>query len=150
MAKIKFNVENNWNDLIPDYKNIIKKAATKTFKEVLNISNPNLELSILLTSDEKIKILNNDYRNKNNSTNVLAFPMNIVHQNNTKIIGDVVISLEKVMSESKKYKISKKKYLTKMTIHGLLHLLGYDHINNEDFKIMRSKERNIFKKIFIK
>jgi len=150
MVKIKFNVENNWKNLIPDYKNIIKKAVTKTFKEVLNLSNPNIEVSILLTSDEKIKILNNNYRNKNNSTNVLAFPMNIEDQNKTKIIGDVVISLEKVISESKKYKISKKKYLTKITIHGLLHLLGYDHIYKEDFKIMRLKERNIFKKIFIK
>ena len=150
MFKIEFNVENDCKNLIPDYKEIIKRAVKKTFKEILNVSNPDLELSILLTSDKKIKNLNHDYRNKNNPTNVLAFPMNVINQNNTTILGDVVISLETVISESKKYRISKKKYLTKMTIHGLLHLLGYDHINNNDLKIMKLKERNIFKKIFIK
>ena len=148
MVKIKFNVENNWENIIPDYKNIIKDATKKTFKEVADISDHNLELSILLTSDEKIKSLNKNYRNKNSSTNVLSFPMNIMNHNNVMILGDIVISLDTIISESKKYKISKKKYLTKMTIHGLLHLLGYDHINNTDFKIMKTKERNILKKIF--
>ena len=148
MVKIKFNVENNWENIIPDYKNIIKDATKKTFKEVADISDHNLELSILLTTDEKIKSLNKNYRNKNSSTNVLSFPMNIMNHNNVKILGDIAISLETIISESKKYKISKKKYLTKMTIHGLLHLLGHDHINDTDFKIMKTKERNIFKKIF--
>ena len=148
MVKIEFNVENNWENIIPDYKNIIKDATKKTFKEVADISDHNLELSILLTTDEKIKSLNKNYRNKNSSTNVLSFPMNIMNHNNVKILGDIAISLETIISESKKYKISKKKYLTKMTIHGLLHLLGHDHINDTDFKIMKTKERNIFKKIF--
>ena len=148
MVKIKFNVENNWENIIPDYKNIIKDATKKTFKEVADISDHNLELSILLTSDEKIKSLNKNYRNKNSSTNVLSFPMNIMNHNNVMILGDIAISLDTIISESKKYKISKKKYLSKMTIHGLLHLLGYDHINDIDFKIMKTKERNILKKIF--
>ena len=148
MVKIKFNVENNWENIIPDYKNIIKDATKKTFKEVADISDHNLELSILLTSDEKIKSLNKNYRNKNSSTNVLSFPMNIMNHNNVMILGDIAISLDTIISESKKYKISKKKYLSKMTIHGLLHLLGYDHINDLDFKIMKTKERNILKKIF--
>ena len=148
MVKIEFNVENDWVRIIPDYKHVIKTAAKKTFKEVFDTSDDNLELSILLTSDEKIKSLNKNYRNKNSSTNVLSFPMNITNQNNVKILGDIVISLETIISDSKKYKISKKKYLSKMTIHGLLHLLGYDHINDTDFKVMKIKERNIFKKIF--
>ena len=116
MVKIEFNVENNWENIIPDYKNIIKDATKKTFKEVADISDHNLELSILLTTDEKIKSLNKNYRNKNSSTNVLSFPMNIMNHNNVKILGDIAISLETIISESKKYKISKKKYLTKMVM----------------------------------
>ena len=108
MVKIEFNVENDWERIIPDYKHVIKTAAKKTFKEVFDTSDDNLELSILLTSDEKIKSLNKNYRNKNSSTNVLSFPMNITNQNNVKILGDIVISLETIISESKKYKISKK------------------------------------------
>ena len=80
-------------------------------------------------------------------TNVLAFPMNDEISENRKMLGDIVISLEAVTIEAKKYKISRRKYLCKMIIHGLLHLLGYDHVKDHDFHEMNKIEKEVFKKI---
>ena len=64
------------------------------------------------------------------------------------IVGDVVISLQRILSESKKLKIEKYKYLSKITIHGVLHLLGFDHKSNKQYEEMNRIEQKVFKKIF--
>ena len=64
------------------------------------------------------------------------------------IVGDVVISLQKILSESKKLKIQKYKYLSQITIHGVLHLLGFDHESNKQHEKMNKIEKKVFKKIF--
>ena len=74
-----------------------------------------------------------------------------MNQNNfgeNYIVGDVVISLQKILSESKKLKIQKYKYLSQITIHGVLHLLGFDHKSNKQYKEMNIIEKKVFKKIF--
>ena len=80
-------------------------------------------------------------------TNVLAFPMDNELFKNREILGDIVISLEAIIAEAKKSKISRRKYLSKIVIHGLLHLLGYDHIKENDFHIMDKIEKEVFRKI---
>ena len=80
-------------------------------------------------------------------TNVLAFPMNNEPLKNSKILGDIAISLEAIIVEAKEQKISRRKYLSKMVIHGLLHLLGYDHIKDNDFLVMNKIEKEVFRKI---
>ena len=148
MLKIEINVEyNEWKNSIPKFKENISQAIKKTFKNVLKTVNPDYELSILLTSNKEIKKLNKKYRRINKMTNVLAFPMNDRLSENRKMLGDIVISLEAIIIEARKYKISRRKYLCKMTIHGLLHLLGYDHINDHDFYEMNKIEKEVFKKI---
>jgi len=148
MLKIEINVEyGEWRKSIPKFDLDIKQAIKKTFKNVLETSNPCYELSILLTSGKEIKKLNNKYRRINKMTNVLAFPMNNKPLKNGDILGDIAISLEAIILEAKKYKISRRKYLSKMVIHGLLHLLGYDHIKDKDFHIMNKIEEEVFRKI---
>ena len=148
MLKIEINVEHNeWRKSIPKFNENIRQAVRKTFKSVLKKTNPDYELSILLTSNNEIKKLNKKYRRINKMTNVLAFPMNDDISENRKLLGDIVISLEAIIIEAKKYKISKRKYLCKMIIHGLLHLLGYDHIKDHDFHEMNKIEKEVFKKI---
>ena len=147
MHNIEFNVEKKWEILIPEYKKIILNAVKKTYKEVFNITKPNIELSVFLTSNKKIQKLNQEYRNKDKPTNVLSFPMGSISGDNSVLIGDIVIALETIISEAKKLKISRKNYLSKITIHGLLHLLGYDHIEQNDFIKMDKIEKNIIKKI---
>ena len=149
MVKVEINFDDeNWKMLIPDCKKIINQAVKKTFKETLGSKTLDTEVSILLTNNKEIKKLNYNHRHKNNVTNVLAFPMNSINDNKNIILGDVVIALEKIVNEARWNRISKKKYLSKMTIHGVLHLIGYDHINNEDFKKMNKIEKIIFKKIY--
>ena len=147
MQSISFNLDNKrWEKEFPEYKTIIYDAVKKTFQSE-NVNYENSHISVLLTSDNNIKDLNLKYRNKNKATNVLAFPIQeLIEKKN--YIGDLAISLEKILFESNKYKIKKNKYLSKITIHGILHLLGYDHINDDDYEIMNKIEDKIIKEIY--
>ena len=110
-------------------------------------------LSILLTNDNGIKKINKKYRKVNKATNVLSFPQNderLITKKRFKIIlGDIVISLEKIIKESKLQNKKPSDHLTHMVIHSLLHLLGFNHEKLKDFKIMKKKEINILSKLSI-
>ena len=147
MQSISFNLDNpQWKKEFPEYKTIISDAVKKTFQSE-NVNDQNNHISIFLTSDNVIKDLNQKYRNKNKATNVLAFPIQESIEKK-KYIGDLAISLEKIIFESNKYKIKKNKYLSKITIHGILHLLGYDHINDDDYEVMNKKEDRIIEELY--
>jgi len=149
MIKVSFNIDEPfWVKEMPLFRKNILKAVKETLNTVCRSKKNNLEVSFLLTSDSNIRLLNKDYRNKDKSTNVLAFPMNQNTFGEGYIVGDVVISLQKILSESKKLKIQKYKYLSQITIHGVLHLLGFDHKSNKEHKEMNKIEQKVFKKIF--
>ena len=149
MIKVSFNVDEPfWVKEMPLFRKNILKAAKETLNTAYKSKKNNLEVSFLLTSDSNIRLLNKNYRNKDKSTNVLAFPMNQNTFGEDYIVGDVVISLQKILSESKKLKIQKYKYLSKITIHGVLHLLGFDHKSNKQHEEMNRIEQKVFKKIF--
>tara|TARA_B100001029_G_C14844749_1_gene330346 strand:- start:16 stop:471 length:456 start_codon:yes stop_codon:yes gene_type:complete len=149
MIKVSFNVDEPfWVKEMPLFRKNILKAAKETLNTAYKSKKNNLEVSFLLTSDSNIRLLNKNYRNKNKSTNVLAFPMNQNTFGEDYIVGDVVISLQKILSESKKLKIQKYKYLSQITIHGVLHLLGFDHKSNKQHEEMNRIEKKVFKKIF--
>ena len=149
MIKVSFNVDEPfWAKEMPLFRKNILKAATETLNTAYKSKKNNLEVSFLLTSDSNIRLLNKNYRNKDKSTNVLAFPMNQNTFGEDYIVGDVVISLQKILSESRKLKIQKYKYLSQITIHGVLHLLGFDHKSNKQHEEMNRIEKKVFKKIF--
>ena len=149
MIKVSFNIDDPfWVKEMPLFKKNILKAAKETLNTAYKSKKNNLEVSFLLTSDSNIRLLNKNYRNKDKSTNVLAFPMNQNTFGEDYIVGDVVISLQKILSESKKLQIQKYKYLSQITIHGVLHLLGFDHKSNKEHKEMNKIEQKVFKKIF--
>ena len=147
MQSISFNLDNpQWKKEFPEYRKIISDAVKKTFQSE-NVNGKNNHVSVFLTSDDNIKDLNLKYRNKNKATNVLAFPIQeSIEKKN--YIGDLAISLEKIIFESNKYKIKKNKYLSKIIIHGILHLLGYDHIKDDDYKVMNKIEDRIIKELY--
>ena len=147
MQSISFNLDNpQWKKEFPEYRKIISNAVKKTFQSE-NINSKNNHISVFLTSDDNIKDLNLKYRNKNKATNVLAFPIQeSIEKKN--YIGDLAISLEKIIFESNKYKIKKNKYLSQITIHGILHLLGYDHIKDDDYKVMNKIEDRIIRELY--
>ncbi len=103
------------------------------------------EISILFTDNENIRILNTAYRKKNKPTNVLSFSMREgtpVPFNN--ILGDIVISVEYAKEEAKDLEIDMRDRIIQLVIHGTLHLLGYDHIKDEDYAKMKEREDTYF------
>ncbi|MDC3163178.1 rRNA maturation RNase YbeY [Pelagibacteraceae bacterium] len=148
MVEISYNIKSlEWNKNLPSYKKCISNSVNQIFKIIKFSSNKEISISFLLTSNSEIKLLNQKYRNKNKPTNVLSFPMNEKIENKN-YLGDVVISCEKIIDESYEQNIKKYKYLSKMTIHGVLHLLGYKHDTDRQFNKMNSIEKNILEEMY--
>ncbi len=101
-------------------------------------------LSFLITTDEIIREINREYRNKDASTDVISFAYNETENiAPLNILGDIVISFEKVKEQAKEYGHSVEREFYYVLSHGLLHLLGYDHIEENEKKIMREREEEI-------
>ena len=108
----------------------------------------NEEISVLLTNDYEIRKLNKKYRNVNKTTNVLSFPMNNKINNlGNKMLGDIVISKDTLLKESKEKKKDLNAYIAHMIVHGLLHLKGYEHQEKADAEIMENREIMILKRL---
>ena len=149
MVNLDFSVlDKKWNETLPKFKKVIKKASNHVFDELIQFKNKEYEISFLMVNNSYIKELNANYRSKDSATNVLSFPMmddnSFKHEN---ILGDIVISIDKILSESVDQKIETYDYLSKISIHGILHLLGYDHISDNDYLVMDQLEKKIIKKI---
>ena len=147
MIQINYKVEEKgWKKNFPQFKKFISKTVNETYKVIDNRIYSNISVSFLLTSNKKMKELNFKYRNKNKATNVLSFPMQINYDDNY-FLGDIVLANQIILKESVEIKMAKYDYLCKMTIHGMLHLFGYDHETNQQFKKMNKFENLIFQKI---
>ena len=121
----------------------------KTILPLLNCQNK--ELSILLTDDEKIRKLNKQYRNKNIPTDVLSFSQNEGEENGLEhnLLGDIVISITTAMRQSSEHNLSIDEEIVLLLIHGILHLLGFDHERSDEEDIyMREKTSELFGFIF--
>ncbi|MDA7813332.1 rRNA maturation RNase YbeY [Candidatus Pelagibacter sp.] len=147
-------------DVLSDEKAWSKKIKKKElfFREICNFfprkyrfPNKKITLSLLLSNNKFIKKLNKNFRNKNKSTDILSFPL----AKKTKIskktyIGDIIISYN-FMNKPKSQNIKNfKKKVIKTFIHGYLHLLGFDHIKDKDYKRMLSEEEKIYKSVILK
>ncbi len=137
-----------------EYKNLISKVIQECFKEE-NLNGKNLYVNVVLTDSNNIKKINKEYRNMDKETDVLSFPMyekeeiKDIKLEKEDILGDMVISIEKVQSQAKEYGHSFERELAYMVVHSFYHLIGYDHINEEDKIEMRKKEENILNKLNI-
>ena len=107
----------------------------------------NLEFNVIIIDDERIHEINKTYRNIDRPTDVISFALedfkDITYENNYRVLGDVYISIDKVRSQAREYGHSEKRELAFLAVHGLLHLLGYDHMKKEDEKIMFEKQEKI-------
>jgi probable rRNA maturation factor len=136
----------------------IARLETLTKKIILSLleimdckikKNTAVEISIILTNDGEIKTLNRKYRNIDKPTNVLSFPMyekeftKYLEKEKYLLLGDIVLSLETIRNESVKQKQYFGEHLVHMIVHGILHLLGFDHINRHDASIMRNIETTL-------
>ena len=131
-----------------EYENLIKSVIETCMKEE-KLTNLNYYVCITLTNPSEIRKINNTYRKIDKETDVLSFPMfeknEIANLDNTNedILGDMVISIERVEEQAKEYGHSFERELAYMVVHSFYHLLGYDHMTEEDKKEMREKEENV-------
>ncbi len=129
-------------------KPFVKEITDKILKE---LGLDNVEISITLTDDETIRQINKEWRGKDKSTDVLSFPLD---EEDTppgykyRLLGDVVISIPYAIRQAKEIGFTPKEEVLRLLIHGILHLLGYDHeTSEEDARIMFSLQDKIFSKL---
>tara|TARA_B100001093_G_scaffold78812_1_gene70046 strand:- start:1786 stop:2247 length:462 start_codon:yes stop_codon:yes gene_type:complete len=132
-------------------KEVFFKKICKAFPNKYKFLNKEVSLTLLLSNNKNIKKLNKNFRKKNKSTDVLSFPFNRkIRISKKTYIGDIIISYN-FMDKPKSQKLdSFKKKVTKTFIHGFLHLVGFDHINNNDYRKMIKEEKNIYNSVISK
>ncbi len=129
----------------------IYKAAEICLKKE-NIDYKKVEISISFVNNEEIRNLNAQYRNKDSVTDVLSFSQyankeEITFNEPCVCLGDIVISLEKTIEQAAEFGHSKTREIIYLIVHSILHLLGYDHMNEEEKTVMREKEENIMNEL---
>lgn len=108
--------------------------------------------SIIYVSLEEIHKLNKEYRGIDRSTDVISFALedsNDFEVENLRVLGDIYICIDKMKEQAKEYGHSEKRELSFLTCHGLLHLLGYDHMEKEEEKVMFGKQEKILEELGI-
>ena len=150
---IKVNVEINnksWHKKIKNPEKYFGQKLKKISKIVKFFKKKNIIFTILLTNSLNMKKLNKKFRNRNKPTDVLSFPsftlksLKLIKEKNI-YIGDIAVSYEIINSRSKFF-FSLSEF-DKVWIHGLLHLLGYDHVKNKDYYKMNKIEKRILNSI---
>ena len=129
--------DKRWKKFKIDFDKIVSALDLKGYGES--------EVSIILTNDSEIHALNREYRGKDTPTNVLSFELG-----DDVLLGDIYISFDTVMQQAKTENITMENHTAHMVVHGVLHLIGYDHLNDRQAKKMESKEIEALKKIGIK
>ena len=142
-----FSEEKAWSKRLKN-KDIFFKKICEAFPKKYKFLNKKVTLTLLLSNNQNIKKLNKVFRKKNKSTDILSFPLDkkIKISKNT-YLGDIIISynyLDKPRSQNLK---SFKEKVTKLFIHGFLHLLGFDHKKNKDYFKMLKEENLLFKSV---
>ena len=131
-------------------RQITKKFVENLAKEILNfLGKENVELGITLTNNETIQALNREWRGKDKPTDVLSFPINEKPSGyGYYLLGDVVISIPFAKKQAEEIGFSYKEEVLRLLIHGILHLLGYDHEkSDEEAKIMFDLQDKIFENL---
>lgn len=140
------NVEvfNETNEEIKDLK--IIKPLLEYARKTEKLDNVELEFSIIIVNNKRIHEINKEYRNIDRETDVITFALEDyedVKFDNYRPLGDIYISIDKVKEQAKNYGHSELRELAFLTVHGFLHLLGYDHMNKEDEEVMFKKQELI-------
>lgn len=137
------------------YNDLIEKVVEECFKTE-KMENSKLYISVTLTNPENIRRLNKEYRDVDKATDVLSFPMfekneieDIKEIEYEEVLGDIVISIEKVEEQAKEYGHSFERELSYMVVHGFYHLMGEDHIEEDDKIVMRQKEEFVLNNLNI-
>ena len=151
MIKVNVEIDNkSWHQKIQNPKKYFNQKLKKISKIIKFLKNKNITFTILLTNSLNMKKLNKKFRKLNKSTDVLSFPS--LSSKNLKLIkekkiyiGDIATSYEIIYLRSKKNNFLSE--FEKAWVHGFLHLLGYDHVKNQDYYKMSKIEKRILNSI---
>ena len=126
----------------PETAALVKKAAAAALRAE-GVDEP-CEIGVTLTNDEGIHAINREQRGVDRTTDVLSFPIDEMdYDTNRRYLGDMVLSLERAEAQGEEYGGGFEHEAQYLTVHSVLHLLGYDHErNDEDTRLMRSKEED--------
>jgi probable rRNA maturation factor len=145
-----FSEERAWSKKLKKKKLFFERICSQ-FPKKYQFPNKRVSFTLLLSNNRCIKKLNKDFRKKNKSTDILSFPLNKKIMISQKTyIGDIIISYDFMNKpQSQNIKNFKEKVI-KTFIHGFLHLLGFDHIKDKDYRKMLSEEEKIYKSVIPK
>ena len=147
---IKVNVlteENFWIKKIKK-REVFFNQICRNFPKKFKFLKKKVYITLLLSNNRNIKILNKKFRNKDKHTDILSFPFDKKKRNSKNIyLGDIIISFNYMNKPKNLTNVEFKKKTTKIFIHGFLHLLGYDHVKLKDYKKMIKEEQKIFKSV---
>ncbi|MCK2003051.1 rRNA maturation RNase YbeY [[Brevibacterium] frigoritolerans] len=109
------------------------------------------ELSVTFVDNDRIREINKEYRHKDSATDVISFALEEMGEDEVEIVGaemprmlgDIIISIERTKEQAEEYRHSFDRELGFLALHGFLHLLGFDHMNEEDEKVMFTKQKEI-------
>ena len=139
MNKIELNFQKRDKAL---KANAIRNIINIIFK---TLKLDDVEISVLLCNNEYIQNLNRDFRNKDKSTDVLSFPSGDIKGD---FLGDIAISIEKAKEQAPSFNNDFESEIKRLLIHGILHLLGYDHeLGQKEEEEMKNKENDLFKEV---
>lgn len=155
--KIKVIISNEQKDIkIPTGVRMLVRRCCNAVLVMENFEG-SAEISVTFVNDEQIKKLNNEHRHLDKSTDVLSFPLgengvyDINHDTGAKMLGDIVISIEHAFTQSEEYGHSLQREIAFLTVHSLLHLLGYDHVDGGLEAVhMREKEEAVLTQLGLK
>lgn len=156
--KLYFSNEQDKIAVTPALKDLIIKTVCTVIESekyinniVMSAYNNPCEISVTFTDNEGIRIVNNDTRGIDLETDVLSFPMfdGVVDTSVETSLGDILLSLEKAEQQSYTFGHSLEREVAFLVAHSVLHLVGYDHIEEDDEREMRSKQRTIMKKLHL-
>ncbi|WP_425538241.1 rRNA maturation RNase YbeY [Microaceticoccus formicicus] len=128
-----------------ELEDMINNAVQESLKED-NLSG-DFEISISFVEEDEIKELNADYRGIDSVTDVLSFPLIEDPSIEDGLLGDIVICYKRAIEQSIEYGHSSKREIIYLVVHSMFHLLGYDHMVDEDKREMRSKEKSVLKRL---
>ncbi len=152
---LEFNIEDEaWFETAPWYREITLRLFEQTLIEV-GLPPRNQEVSVLLSTDQRIADLNAEFRGKPKPTNVLSWPAENVTPENAPampedgFLGDLAFARETIENEAKKQHLEAETHFAHLFSHGLLHLMGYDHQTDADAEVMEGIERRALARLGI-
>lgn len=147
-VEVQMALDNDVAKVIPDIEQL-KLWATSVIDSVGNDKEKSAQMTVRIVNQEEITRLNSEYRHKDYATNVLSFPFanppGIPEEESVNSLGDLVICASVVNREAEEQHKSMTAHWAHMVVHGTLHLLGYDHQDDEEAKAMESMEKNVLK-----